>query len=54
MTTDIKRELKHYTSHIKDKVVLCNCDDSYESNFFRYFALSFNQSGFEETDLHVL
>lgn len=40
---DIERELKHYTTHFKDKVVLCNCDDPYESNFFKYFALSFNQ-----------
>ena len=46
--TDIERELKHYTSHFKDKVVLCNCDDPYESNFFKYFALSFNQLGLKK------
>ena len=46
--TDIERELKHYTNHFKDKVVLCNCDDPYESNFFKYFALSFNQLGLKK------
>ena len=43
--TDIERELQHYWPHFKDKVVLCNCDDPYESNFFKYFALRFNQLG---------
>ena len=43
--TDIERELQHYWSHFRDKVVLCNCDDPYESNFFKYFALRFNQLG---------
>ena len=46
--TDIERELKHYTKHFRDKVVLCNCDDPYESNFFKYFALSFNQLGLKK------
>jgi len=39
---DINRELRHYEKHFKDKVVYCNCDDPYESNFFKYFALKFN------------
>lgn len=42
---DIERELRHYWPHFRDKVVLCNCDDPYESNFFKYFALRFNQLG---------
>lgn len=41
--TDIERELQHYWQHFRGKVVLCNCDDPYESNFFKYFALRFNQ-----------
>ena len=41
--TDIERELQHYWTHFLDKVVLCNCDDPYESNFFKYFAFRFNQ-----------
>lgn len=43
--TDIERELKHYKEHFRDKIVLCNCDDPYESNFFKYFALNFNHLG---------
>ncbi|MBQ8968510.1 MAG: adenine-specific methyltransferase EcoRI family protein [Bacteroidaceae bacterium] len=42
---DIENELRHYRGHFRDKVVLCNCDDPYESNFFKYFALNFNALG---------
>lgn len=43
--TDIEHELVHYKDHFKGKVVLCNCDDPFESNFFKYFALNFNHLG---------
>ena len=43
--SDIERELQHYWPHFQGKTVLCNCDDPYESNFFKYFALNFNQLG---------
>ena len=43
--TDIEHELVHYRDHFKGKVVLCNCDDPFESNFFKYFALNFNRLG---------
>ena len=46
--TDIERELQHYWPHFRDKVVLCNCDDPYESNFFKYFSLRFNQLGLKK------
>jgi len=46
--TDIEKELKHYKEHFKDKVVYCNCDDPYESNFFKYFALRFNILGLKK------
>lgn len=39
---DIEKELKYYKDKFCDKVVFCNCDDPYESNFFKYFALNFN------------
>ena len=45
---DIERELQHYWPHFAGKVVLCNCDDPYESNFFKYFALNFNQLGLKK------
>lgn len=45
---DIERELIHYKDHFKGKTVLCNCDDPYESNFFKYFALNFNYFGLKK------
>ena len=45
---DISAELKHYRDHFRDKVVFCNCDDPYESNFFKYFALNFNSLGLKK------
>lgn len=45
---DISFELKHYREHFRDKVVLCNCDDPYESNFFKYFAVNFNVLGLKK------
>lgn len=39
---DIERELVHYKDFFAGKKVFCNCDDPYESNFFKYFALNFN------------
>ena len=40
--TDIENELRHYKEHFEGKVVFCNCDDPYESEFFKFFALKFN------------
>lgn len=45
---DIEKELKYYKEHFKDKVVFCNCDDPYESNFFKYFAMNFNYLGLKK------
>lgn len=42
---DIEAELKHYKEHFKGKKILCNCDDPFESNFFKYFAMNFNHLG---------
>lgn len=39
---DITDELHHYRHFFEGKTVLCNCDDPYESNFFKFFALKFN------------
>lgn len=44
----IENELKHYRNHFKGKVVFCNCDDPYESNFFKYFAMNFNALGLKK------
>lgn len=45
---DIEQELSHYRESFKDKVVFCNCDDPYESNFFKYFAMHFNSLGLKK------
>lgn len=45
---DIEKELKHYKSQFRDKVVYCNCDDPFESNFFKYFAGNFNALGLKK------
>ena len=42
---DIEKELKHYKEQFRGKVVYCNCDDPFESNFFKYFAANFNALG---------
>lgn len=42
---DIEDELRRYKEQFRDKVVFLNCDDPYESNFFKYFAANFNHLG---------
>lgn len=46
--TDIEKELRHYRTHFKDKTVLCNCDDPFESNFFKFFVLNFTRLGLKK------
>lgn len=46
--TDIEAELRHYKDQFRGKVVFCNCDDPYESNFFKYFAMNFNHLGLKK------
>ena len=46
--SDIENELKYYRKHFNDKVVYCNCDDAFESNFFKYFVLNFNKLGLKK------
>lgn len=45
---DIERELQYYWRFFLGKIVFCNCDDPYESNFFKYFALHFNHLGLKK------
>ncbi len=46
--SDIEKELSHYKNHFKGKTILCNCDDPRVSNFFKYFALNFNEFGLKK------
>ncbi len=45
--SDIQKEIEAYLEYdpdtFKGKVVYCNCDDPFESNFFRYFVLNFKR-----------
>lgn len=45
---DIENELRHYRDHFRGKTIFCNCDDPYESNFFKYFAMNFNAFGLKK------
>ena len=40
--------MRYYRKHFKDKTVLCNCDDPFESNFFKQFVLNFNRLGLKK------
>ena len=45
---DIETELRHYRDQFRGKVVFCNCDDPYESNFFKFFAMNFGYLGLKK------
>src|ERR1035437_652402 len=49
---DIQKEIEKYLDFnpnvFRGKVVYCNCDDPFESNFFRYFVLNFNKLGLKQ------
>jgi len=49
---DIQKEIEAYLEFnpnvFRNKIVYCNCDDPYESNFFRYFVLNFNKLGLKQ------
>lgn len=46
--SDIQTELSHYSDKFQGKVVFCNCDDPFESNFVKYFLMNFNRLGLKE------
>lgn len=49
---DIQKEIEAYlefdVNAFRNKTVYCNCDDPYESNFFRYFVLNFQKLGLKQ------
>ncbi|HMM78473.1 MAG TPA: adenine-specific methyltransferase EcoRI family protein [Pyrinomonadaceae bacterium] len=49
---DIQKEVEAYLEYdpntFRDKVIYCNCDDPFESNFFKYFAANFNKLGLKK------
>ena len=42
---DIEKEMENYIDQFKGKIIYCNCDDPYISNFTRYFGLNFKAFG---------
>ncbi len=50
--SDIQKEIEAYLEYKPDvfrsRVVYCNCDDPFESNFFRYFVLNFKRIGLKQ------
>jgi len=50
--SDIQKEIEAYLEYNPDvfrsKAVYCNCDDPFESNFFRYFVINFNKLGLKQ------
>ena len=46
--SDIQAEMSYYSDKFKNKVVFCNCDDPFESNFVKYFLMNFNRLGLKE------
>lgn len=46
--SDIEAEMRHYKEQLRGKVILCNCDDPFESNFLKYFALNFKFLGLKK------
>jgi hypothetical protein len=49
---DIQKEVETYLEFnpdtFRNKVVYCNCDDPFESNFFKYLAANFNKLGLKK------
>ena len=45
---DIQKELDNYKEYFKDKIIYCNCDDIYSSNFYKYFKDNFNKLGIKK------
>jgi hypothetical protein len=49
---DIEKEIQAYVDFnpdvFKGKAIYCNCDDPFESNFFKFFANKFNEYGIKK------
>lgn len=45
MYEDVEKEMVLHADQFVGKTVLCNCDDPFESAFFRFFVINFNKLG---------
>jgi hypothetical protein len=41
--TEVEAYLEYDADTFRNKIIYCNCDDPFESNFFKYFAANFNR-----------
>lgn len=48
MIDTVEKELVHYKKHLKNKIVLCNCDDPKSSAFWKYLHLNFSEFGLKK------
>ena len=46
--SDIEAELRHYKGHFDGKTVFCNCNDTPDRNFFKFFSLNFKEYGLKK------
>lgn len=44
----VEKELIHYKKHLKNKIVLCNCDNPKSSAFWKYLHLNFSELGLKK------
>lgn len=44
----VEKELTYYKKHLKNKIVLCNCDNPEKSAFWEYFHLNFADLGLKK------
>ena len=42
---DVEKEILNHQKTLKGKKIFCNCDDPFESAFFRFFVINFNKIG---------
>lgn len=45
---DIKKEMAYHKENLQGKHILCNCDDPFESAFFRFFLIHFDSLGLSQ------
>lgn len=45
---DLQAEINNYADKFDGKVVFCNCDDPFESNFVKFFLMNFNRLKLKE------
>ena len=48
MIDTVEKELVYYKNQLKDKIVLCNCDDPKSSAFWKYLHLNFSELGLKK------